>query len=247
MTLTQGKVSLHARAPFCCSTYTAIQATCNDACAFKAGGCYAAAGITGIVSARLDQESIGLSSENVIAEEVRAIDESFGGGQVPQDGARGGRDLRLHVAGDAGNEQGAEMLAGAEKRWRARGGGDVWTYTHSWRSIKREAWGSISVLASVETPAHVEEARARNYVPALVVDRFPKKNRVFEVAGTRFIPCPAETAQMTCTECRLCFDDEKLFARGDGIAFQVHGRDGTKAKRKLDVLNERGQMGFAGF
>lgn len=240
----RGVVALKAKRPYCCSTYTSISATCDDACAFKEGGCYAAAGLTGLAVARLDEEAASLSALDVVRAEVDLIDGSFGGGQIPQDGARGGRDLRLHVGGDAGAVAGVELLAAVAERWSARGGGVVWTYTHAWRTILRSFWGKISTIASVETPAHVEEARSMGYAPALVVDRFPNKHRVFLVGANRFIPCPAETAQITCVDCRLCFDDETLLRRGDGIAFSTHGRDEGKANRRLDVLNNRGQMAF---
>ena len=51
-----------------------------------------------------------------------------------------------------------------------------------------------------------------------MVAKFPDGKRPFDVAGTRFVPCPAETLGKTCVECRLCLDVD-LHAKNLGIAF----------------------------
>lgn len=239
-----------ARAPFCCSTYVSIAATCNDSCAFKRrpdgspGGCFADTGFTRISMSQMDEAAGQLTSAEVLAQEAAAIDRSFAGrggparvGPVPQDGARGGRDLRLHVGGDVGSAAGAALLAGAAQRWRARGGGAVWAYTHDWRTVPRAAWGSISVLASVERPQQIEEARKRGYPAAIVVREFPRGERAFRVVGTsaKVIPCPAETRDLTCVECRLCLDRD-LLGLDVAIGFKVHGKASDAARRSLPVL-----------
>lgn len=239
--------------PFCASTYVSIDKTCPDSCGFKAEGCYVRTGFTAQLARELDTAAAP-EPGGVIRAEAMLIDQAFPvsvgpawkrsgrrGGPVPQDGARGGRDLRLHVGGDCPDTASARVLAEAAARWRARGGGDVWTYTHRWREIPREAWGSISVLASCETPADVMAARGRGYAPAIVVRRFPDR-RAFYVSGIvgRVIPCPAETGKRSCVECRLCFDDRALYERAATIAFEAHGGlDGAqKARRSLPVMRQ---------
>lgn len=86
--------------PFCSATFASIETTCPDSCPFKDNGCMADGGFTRAQSKRLNSAARGLSELQVIAEEARAIDLAFGGRDIPQDGARGGRDLRLHVGGD---------------------------------------------------------------------------------------------------------------------------------------------------
>jgi len=222
-----------ARGPYCSATYVSIEATCPDTCRFKGGACYVTAGFTGGMMKALDSaaESERVDADEVIVEEAMHIEAAFPANdhQVPQDGARGGRDLRLHIGGDVGSTFGALRLDVAARIWRSRGGGRVWTFTHRWRDIPRRAWGVISVLASVETALEAEHARVLGYVPALVVQRF-ETSKAFRVAGssTRFIPCPAETKGTTCVECRLCLDAEKLRERDMGIAFAVHGRQSGK-------------------
>jgi hypothetical protein len=223
-------VRLTPRTPFSCC------ATCTDTCAFKETGCYVRTGATIGMARAQDEAARGHSAVEVIADEMMLIDRAFRRG-VPQDGARGGRDLRLHVGGDVGTTAGAIMLSGAALRWRLRGGGQIWSYTHQWREIPRAAWGSdITVLASVETPEDIENARVAGYPSAIVVPKFPSK-RAFRLPGTsaKLIPCPAETGKKTCAECRLCIDPD-LLELNAAIAFRAHGPAARKVRETLVQL-----------
>lgn len=232
------------RVPYCSSTYVSIEATCPDHCAFRNDGCYAQAGFTGGALRRMDREARAakLCGDDVIANESELIDRAFLTNMrrgVPQDGARGGRDLRLHVGGDVASEDGARMLASSAIRWRLRGGGTVWTYTHRWTDVSREAWGpDISVLASVESVEDAHYARELGYAPAIVVDHHAGE-RAYELREGKHsltvVPCPQQTRGVTCVECRLCLD-RPLFEMGLGIAFAVHGTQVRSAKRRLPVL-----------
>ncbi len=218
--------------PYCAATYASIEATCPRSCRFKQAGCYVRAGFTRGASDLLDEGGRGMDPERVADAEVKLLDTAFGaeggrGARVPQDGARGGRDLRLHIGGDVPSTAGAQRLACAARRWRERGGGAVWTYTHRWREIPRAAFGDISALASVETPDDARRADLRGYVPVIVVPAFPSE-RVFEMEGLRLkvIPCPAETRgteSVTCVTCRLCLNDRALRRRGMAIGLALHG------------------------
>lgn len=231
---TGSRLRPRARAPFVSTTDVSIAATCGAACPFKGSGCFAEAGFTRFQARQLDAAAEGLTADQVIAEEARLVDGAFHGRRIPQDGARGGRDLRLHVGGDVGSALGARLLAGAAGRWRERGGGAVWSFTHAWREVPREAWGPISVLASVERPADIEAARAAGYAAAIVVDRFPS-DKAFSVPGssTKIVPCPAETRGTTCVECRLCLDADKLARKNVTIAFEAHGPMARRAREAL--------------
>jgi hypothetical protein len=224
-------------APFCVSTYVSIAATCPSTCPFiDGGGCYVETGFTKRSAADMDAiaHENYMSGLDVIREEARLIRWLFAGGPVPQDGARGGRDLRLHVGGDCGTATGARLLAREAETWRLRGGGSVWTFTHHWRRVKRAAWGRVSVLASVEHGSDFAAARAQGYAPAIVLPAFSSE-RAFTVPGggtTKVIPCPAETRGTTCVECRLCLDRD-LLAMNAAIGFSVHGAGAVAAREKL--------------
>jgi hypothetical protein len=209
--------------PFVATTHVSIEATCPSTCVFRDGTCYAIAGLHRQNGASLDDHASGSTGDEVIDAEVHAIDHTWILG-VPQDGPGGaGRPLRLHVAGDTSSTRATRRLAGAARRWLARGGGPVWTYTHRWKRIPADAWGPISVLASVESAEGVREAWRRGYVPALTVPEYPNGRRVFRVGGVTFVPCPAEVGRITCAQCRLCTDVATLRARRLGIAFAWHG------------------------
>jgi hypothetical protein len=115
--------------------------------------------------------------------------------------------------------------------WRAA------KFTHAWREVPRDAWGSISVLASVEQLGDIEAARAAGYAVAIVVDEVPTDKAFFRVGSdTKIVPCPAETRGATCIECRLCLDDDKLARSNVAIAFEAHG---PTARRVREVLVQR--------
>lgn len=231
-----------AQGPFASSTYVSIQSTCPDSCAFKRSGCFADSGFTKIAGEKMDAAARHRTPLEVIREEARLMRKAFRGGPIPQDGARGGRDLRLHVGGDVGTEEGARELGRAAGGWRARGGGSVWSYTHWWREVPRSAWGKhVSALASVESTRDFAAAAAQGYAPAIVVDHFESK-RAFVAGGWRIIPCPAETSgakRVTCVDCRLCFDGDGLLRRRSAIAFAVHGTGTKAAVEKLVQIGRR--------
>ena len=216
--------------PYVTSTYVAIEPTCPASCPYRGNGCYAQAGMA---VRPLDREARrgGWTGSATIAAEVEAIDRTLVRG-VPQDGANGGRDLRLHVSGDAHDTAGAEALAGAAERWRARGGASVWTFTHLWREIPRGAWGPISVLASVETEADAIRARRRGYAPALTTQKHESDGSFVVGRDTRIVPCPAQTRGRTCAECRLCLD----VTPSRGVSFELHGREEKRARKRLSVI-----------
>jgi len=236
--------------PFVSSTYVSIEATCSPRCPFKGDGCYVDSGYTRVHSIEMNRAARGMTAEQVIAAEVELIDGAFRGRDIPQDGACGGRDLRLHVGGDVGNDAGAAMLNGAAYRWRyERRGGSIFTYTHAWRTVRRTAWQNIAVLASVEKVADIARARARGYAAAIVVPSFPLEERpasgelfagtrkAFRMKGTdtKVVPCPAQTGDTTCVECRLCIDRD-LLAMNVTIAFAAHGMNSDKVRRSLPVI-----------
>jgi hypothetical protein len=218
------------------TTYSA-QTSCPASCPFFAGGgCYAEQGRLGkTITAPLNEAAAAVDHTplDVALAEAAAID-----GLVVSPG----RPLRLHTVGDCASDEAARTVAAAAARYRERGGGPVWTYTHAWRDVARESWGEVSVLASCETAADVAAARARGYATELTVDHFEDARRHKltaseggpSQAGVDVLPCPEQTRGRTCSECRLCFDDRALYERDYSIALSLHGtaftlRQATKA------------------
>jgi hypothetical protein len=240
---TKSRTRFEPLGPYCASTYVSIAATCPHSCPFRDNGCYAQAGASHLTMGALDRAGRRTRGLEVSLAEAAKLDDLWRRG-VPQDGHRGGRDLRLHVGGDVSCEAGTRAVARAVERLQARGLGATWTYTHRWREIPREAFGSIAVLASCETAQDVTEATALGYAAAVTVERFPGR-RAFPIApGVKAIPCPYEGGgTTTCVKCRLCFDDDRLRQSGRAIAFAVHGADSERAGGRLRVLNGRSATG----
>lgn len=224
-----------ARAPYCAATYVSIEATCPKSCPWYGGACYVTAAATVATNNRLDAAAEELTADEVIELEAERIERSWYGGPIPQDGARGGRDLRLHVGGDTPSPAAARRLARAVRNWHDRGGGDAWTYTHRWRGLRRSHFGPISALASVETVPDAHRARRRGFVPAITVAEHPSE-KAYDLDGLRVIPCPQQTRGRSCVECRLCLDDDRLRELGVAISFALHGTRVKKARRQLRVL-----------
>ena len=212
------------------ATQVSISSTCPNACAMKDNGCYAQMGRDGLTVRRLDAAKAKPSEAGKA--EARVIACAFPDG-VPQDGARGGRDLRLHVSGDAANVTHAKGLARSVKVLKARGLGSAWTYTHRWRTIPAKVWGPIATLASCDSPSELPAAFAAGYVPALTVARFEKPT-AYPLGDFKLIPCPAQTRDVKCIECRLCIDrHDTLRAQRAVIGFALHG---PGAKRRLQTM-----------
>ena len=235
-TANSGRARFVPTGPFCVSTYVSISGTCPRSCPFRDNGCFAQAGQSHLTMGRLDRAAARHQALDITRGEAAALEAMWKKG-VPQDGARGGRDLRLHVGGDASCERGARALGDAVASLQSRGLGSAWTYTHRWRHIDRSAWGPISVLASCETPLDIRQAVERGYAPALTVAEFTSR-RAFEVApGIKGIPCPYEANGNgpTCVECRLCLDRDLLKMKR-AIVFAAHGADAESAKSQLRRL-----------
>ncbi|XXT18810.1 hypothetical protein WME94_52145 [Sorangium sp. So ce429] len=200
------------------------EASIAAASPFKGIGCFA--------EGKLDAAARRLTVDQIVADDVRLIGGALAR-RIPRHGARGGRDLQLHVGGDGGSAAGVRLLAGAAARWRDRGRGAVWPFGHAWREVPRDAWGSISVLASVEKPHDIQAARVAGDA-ATVVDEFPS-DEAFSLpeANAKIVPCPAQKRSKTRVECRLCLDADELARRDIAIALEAHGPTARRAREAL--------------
>lgn len=213
-------------------TYVTIENSCPKTCAMLKNSCYGELGYVGMQVYKLDEQSEGLSALEIARNEAKAIDASYDGGLIPL-----GKYMRLHVSGDSRTVKGTNLINSAVKRWKKRGGAVAWTYTHAWKNVPRSAWSNVSILASIDNPQDSTLARSRGYAPAIVVSEFVSDKAFYlKDSTTKFIPCPAQTKDnITCSDCRLCFNANSLYNRDAGIAFAAHGVRKKKI-RKLEVI-----------
>lgn len=218
------------------ATYASIKATCPNTCSLKNEGCYAQTSFVGMINKRMDRRARQSSPLEVARSEAKAIDSSYQSGQVPE-----GRKLRLHVSGDCRVVKGARAINAAVSRWKKRGGGDCWSYTHAFKHVPRKEWSNVSILASVANTGEVALAREQGYAPAIVVGEHPSE-KAYTLPGseTKWIPCPNQTKpggkEIGCSDCRLCMKADWLFETNRGIAFSVHGVFKNQMKRRLTVI-----------
>jgi hypothetical protein len=160
------------------TTYAEQRSCPSDCVFFDGGGCYAEEGPLGkFVTAPLNRaaQAVEAGPVEIAQAEADAIDDLS---VVP------GLPLRLHTVGDCATDEAACIVAAAAERYMERGGGPVWTYTHAWRVVARESWGTVSVLASCETGDDVRVARSRGYATAMVVEEFDL-DRLYEIGSGR--------------------------------------------------------------
>lgn len=207
------------------ATYASIDGSCPSDCAHRNSGCYAQSGNVGIHVSRLNATSNQRAREDareVARAEAREIRAAVKAGLDV-------RPLRIHVSGDARTPSAALEISRAVEGWRQ----PVWSYTHAWKRVPRENWGKVSVLASVDNPEDISLAFERGYAPAIVVEKHPENGKAYvREDGVKVIPCPAQTRDVTCVQCGLCMNGNKLHAQKAAIAFAAHG----VSKRKLTVI-----------
>ena len=214
------------------ATYVSIKASCPKTCPLMGEGCYAQLSYVGMTSHRLDEEAQGLSALDAARAEAQVIDSAYKGRTIPPN-----RDMRLHVAGDSRTRAAAKLVNSAVGRWKKRGCGDCWSYTHAWKNVPREDWANVSILASVSTAQEAALAKKQGYAPAIVVDQHAS-DKAYQLDGSdiKWIPCPAQTKGVGCSDCRLCFNANRLVENNFGIAFAAHGVKRESVKRHLVVM-----------
>lgn len=216
------------------ATYVTLQ-SCPSTCPLKDNGCYAQGGRVGGIVQNMNTyaEEIGATLLDIAIEEAQAIDDLMTM-----------RPLRVHVSGDWSTDEAARIGSAAVRRFRERGGGVAWSYTHAHRQVERESWDpAVSVLASCETLVEVVDAMSRGWAAAMVVPEHPPDGKAHKVetqiGDATVIPCVNQTRGVTCTQCRLCWNSEALLERRAVIAFAVHG---NRVKRVQQIIEDAGKI-----
>lgn len=198
------------------ATYLPIEYTCPSTCPHKNNGCYAQMGYVGYQVSRLERVTEGQKYYDIIRKEAQ---------EIVKNGPRAnGRTLRLHVSGDVRTNATALLLGKAATKWD----GQVYSYTHSWRQIKRSSWKNISILASCENIKQAKEAWKHGYAASIIVAKH-EQDKAYMMDDMKIIPCPQQTRDITCENCGLCMKDKMLHQQKAVIAFAAHG----VAKKKV--------------
>jgi hypothetical protein len=129
--------------------------------------------------------------------------------------------LRIHVVGDCMTDEAALIVSSAAAAHKSKHGQGAHSYTHVWRSVKRESWQEVSVLASCESFDEAKQAMVLGWAPAVVLTEKHSSPKAYKVDGMNVIPCPQQTGKSKdCLACGLCLNDAKLRAMKAVIAFE---------------------------
>ncbi len=224
--ITAVEISDNSKTGHVSATY-ATQATCPTSCKLRGEICYAENGFTGFTTRRLNRQAAANPMHvNAIAKlEANAIET-----------LSGKRPLRVHVVGDCSTNKAAKLISNAAAKHTAKHGQKAWSYTHAWREVKRESWGTMSIFASCESVKEIKRARRRGFATAVVVQAF-KQDSAYVDNGEKLIPCPVQTGKSaSCSTCQLCMKSDVLFAAKASIAFRPEGNTGEKAKTVLTQI-----------
>ena len=207
------------------STTYASQESCPKTCMFYNNGCYAGLGLTGIHTKRLNRSGVTdiVEIAKAEAEVIRSLTGCY--------------NLRIHTVGDCKTDETAKIVSDAAKDFMSKDGKIAWTYTHA-HDVKRESWGSVSILRSCETIAQVKQAHSDDYASAMVVSEF-ESDKPYDIGeGFTGIPCRNQVnKEITCTKCKLCFNDKVLHKSKRVILFASHGTMKGTVNKTLKVLN----------
>ena len=189
----------------CSATYVTL-GSCPPGCSLMDHGCYAQKNFVGLHARHLARSRIH-DPLTLARAEARAIRQ-----------LTGWRPLRLHVSGDSRTNTGARLVAAAARWYRRQHGAPAWGYTQTWRKVERASWQGVSMLASCHAPEEIFEARKRGYAAAFVADYPVGSPPVVE--GTQLVECLYDTEQIPCDQCRLCWDDGRLYQKQQTILFR---------------------------
>lgn len=228
MPVTYVKKSQNSKTGDCDAVYVSTN-SCPDTCKLKNNGCYSENSYLGFIVRNLNKKSTKLTATQIARKEAKAIATAYKG--TPE------RNLRLHVSGDCRTIEGVRLVNNAVAKWKKGSNKVAWSYTHCWDKILREQWSNVSMLASIDNIGEAESCRQNGYAPAIVVDSH-KSSKAYRLEGSDvlWIPCLAQTKDKKCSECKACFDVDKLYKNNMGIAFEAHGTRKNSIKRRLNVL-----------
>jgi len=207
------------------ATYAA-QHSCPPYCPLRDAGCYAESGPTGIHTKALNRAKLDATAMEVAEAEAHVIRTRLSGT----------RDLRLHVVGDCPSNEAAQLVSEAALTTTRRQF-VVWSYTHAWPDVDRAAWADVEILASCESVGQLDAARERGYATALVVP-VHETDKAYRLGGHKLLPCPNQTRDVSCVQCRLCMNTERLRQQDITIAFAAHGARFKVVRRLLPTLNQ---------
>lgn len=214
----------NSKTGFVGATYRKVGETCPSTCSHLVSkGCYALTSFTGLHQREATRDPFdGMTYFNFI--QTLAVS--------PKKLAKIGSTVRLHVSGDFfyNDEIDTQYVNGVKLAHETFPGVLGYTYTHRFTDFGTyEFPDNLVVNASCDTVEDIHAAQAAGW-PTVTTTNATDTRKRWEQDGITFLACPAQTAGLTCAQCRLCMKKDRKFT----IAFRAHGATKNKVK---DVVN----------
>jgi hypothetical protein len=222
------------------------QVTCPSYCPFKPyidpagqpvnGPCYANQGHAAFTTRKVNASSVtdALAITKACMKEVRRV--------IFPRTKRERLNMRMDIVGDTPSDACAKVKGQTMKDYEALTLSEgnpkkAYVYFHSWPDVSLESWKGASVLASCETTEQVRQAKAKGYACALVVDKL-QSDKVYSIDGVKGFPCVYATRGITCDDCGMCLESERLKRLDMVIFLEASSPAKNKAIKMLRVLNQ---------
>jgi hypothetical protein len=206
---------------------TTSQDSCPIDCPLATSGCYAK---SGPLKLHWDKVSAGPWIDKPRGTDLMSFCDSLR--QLP-----GGSLFRHNQAGDLPHKDGTidhislTLIAKACHSQRLT----AWTYTHHDVSNSHNLDSiavSIGLGLTVNVSAHSQDHAAachKKGLPSVCIVPRGETRKHWEHDGVKFLVCPAQTSEKTCSECKLC----AISDRSCVVAFKAHGTQAKKVEATI--------------
>ena len=206
---------------------TTSQDSCPSDCALKGNGCYAS---TGPLKLHWDKVSQGPMSKQARGTDLMSFCDSL---RALPDGSC----FRHNQAGDLPHNDGLINVHALRLITEACSERNLvaWTYTHH---NTNKAPNKLAILQAnkqgltVNISAHSQQHAAHYHkqgLPSVCIVPRGETRKNWEHDGVKFLVCPAQTSEKTCSECRLC----AIADRSCVVAFKAHGTQAKKVEATI--------------
>jgi hypothetical protein len=206
------------------ASYRAVGFTCPSSCPLLNNGCYAQNGNT----AMHQRDRYSENDAQVMKDSAKTL--------------KPNSYFRHHVSGDlfiTNSKDGSlnvdtDYLNAVLDVAKERPDVTFYSYTHGYKSLDNlpeQTPKNLTINASCDNLEQVKDAKNKGWATVIVVSENEKRKRYNE-DGIDIVVCPNQTSSLTCSQCKLCFKQDRKFT----VAFQAHGASKKKISKRLESV-----------
>ena len=206
---------------------TTSQSSCPVTCELRGNGCYAS---SGPLKLHWDQVSLGDQAPKPRGVDLSTFCDSL---RLLPDGS----PFRLNQAGDLPHNNGVidyDALKAITKACADRSL-VAWTYTHHniknpLNKLRVRVATKKGLTVNISAPSQQQAAdNHKQGLPSVCIVPRGETRKNWEHDGVKFLVCPAQTSEKTCSECKLC----AISDRSCVVAFKAHGTQAKKVESTI--------------